>query len=220
MADPNSNGTGAAVDVTAPLLEFIRGLDKSFEQRPDNIAHNREQLATALSVVGQFLSKIDPAHANYFFDLGTIFADLNAGARHPLIVPAKRKTARPIPSEIEAAKASVAFALEALIVLGEAPQKAAETILKLFPKIEYLAGPKSRKRNTQKGKGLKDTILEWRKFLRSARRKKNDTATDVFAAGRELINRWKLDRPAELRKRALGRAKLAESVAKRHLGIL
>jgi hypothetical protein len=91
------NGEVASIDVTAPLLEFLRSLDRCFEEKPVVISGEREQMAAALCSVGRFLWNVDPSHASRFFELGQIFADLNVGARHQLI-EAHKKRARPLTS--------------------------------------------------------------------------------------------------------------------------
>jgi hypothetical protein len=202
--------------MSQPLcLNWSAALDNSFSQQTDGIIGEREQIAAALSVVARFVAKVDPdpAHADRFFELGQVFADLNAGAHPSLVKPIKGRRARALSTDIQSAKANVAFALDALIELGEHPKEAAKIILKQFPKIENLAGPKSRNLNSEAA--LRKTILEWRRSLRS-KRKKNDLAAELFTTGRNLTVSWiKAGRTADLRKRAIGRARYAEGVAQR-----
>jgi hypothetical protein len=199
------------VDVTAPLLELLRGIDFAFEQKsggPATPQSKQEQYAAALAAVGRFLMKIDPAHADHFFELSDAFADLSTGSR-PVILRPKKERSAPNPTQIEAAKANIAFALDALISLGETPEKAAKTLLAKFPHLKNLAGPKSHRPDYAWHK----TILEWRKTLSAPSRKKNALAAEIFAAGRELIDfLMKAERRTDLEAQALGRAKRAERV--------
>jgi hypothetical protein len=173
------------VDVTKPVLEFVRGVDFAFNQNPsERTTSQTEQLryAAALAAIGRFLTKIDPTHADRFFVLSDALADYSIGAHPPLLRRPKRRSA-PSPTQIEAAKASVAFALDALIALGEHPKNAANKLLVRFPDIKELAGPKSRK----VGSWAK-TIIEWRKSLSAPSRAKNELAAEIFEAGHALID--------------------------------
>ena len=116
------------VDVTEHLHELLHNIDFAFEQPSSEATpqRERERYAAALAAIGAFLSKICPAHADRFFDLSYAFTDLNSGARPPIFRGPKRRSV-PNPTQIEAAKAEVAFALDALIALGEKPLTAAQT---------------------------------------------------------------------------------------------
>jgi hypothetical protein len=199
------------VDVTAPLLELLRGIAFAFEQKsggPHTPQSKQEQYAAALAAIGHFLLKIDPAHADDFFELSDAFADLSIGSR-PMILRPKKGRSAPNSTQIERAKANIAFALDALISLGETPEKAAKTLLAKFPHIKDLAGPKSHGPKYDWHK----TILEWRKTLSAPSRKKNDLAAEIFSAGHDVIDFLiKAGRRTELEARALGRAKHAERV--------
>jgi hypothetical protein len=199
------------VDLTTPLLELLHGIDFAFEQKSDGPATpqtEQERYAAACAAVGRFLSKIDPTHADRFFELSDAFADQSIGAR-PAILKRQLRRSAPNPTQIEAAKASIAFALDALIALGETPEKAAKALLGKFPGIKNLAGSKSHRPDYPRHK----TILEWRKTWSASSRKKNVRAEEMFSAGRDLIDFLiKSDRRAELKARAFGRAKQAERV--------
>jgi hypothetical protein len=199
------------VDVAAPLRDLLRDIDFAFEWNLNELAtpqSEQERYAAALAAMGRFLSKVDPPYADRFFDLSDAFADLSIGARPVILKPRKRRAA-PNPTQIEAAKANVAFALDALISLGATPEEAAKRLLAKFPSIKNLAGPKSHRADYSWHK----TILEWRKTLSAASRKKNELAAEIFAAGREFIGFFiKADRRAELEARAIGRAKYAERI--------
>ena len=124
------------VDVTQILLELVHGLDFAFNQKSDEPSTpqtEQERYAAALAVVGRLLAKVDPdpTHADQFFVLSDALADHSIGARAPLLRPLKRRSA-PNPTQIEAAKAYVAFALDALIALGEDPKYAANKLLVRF----------------------------------------------------------------------------------------
>jgi hypothetical protein len=106
------------------------------------------------------------------------------------------------------AKACVAFALDALIALGENQEKAARKLLGEFPDVKNLAGSKSRRAAT-----WEKTLLEWRKTLSAPSRAKNQLAAEIFTAGRDLIDAFiKTGRRTDLEKRALGRAEFAARV--------
>jgi hypothetical protein len=199
------------VDVTEPLLELLRGIDCAFDQTPgEPHTPQSEQVryAAALAAMGRFFSKIDPAHADRFFSLSDAFADLSIGARPLLLKPLRRRSA-PNPTQIEAAKANVAFALDALIALGESPGTAAKKLLGKFPDITNLAGSKSHRPDYSWEK----TILEWRKTLSAPKRPKNELAAEIFTAGRDLIGYLiGAGRQAELERRALGRAEYAARI--------
>ena len=201
------------IDVTEPLIDMLRGIDLAFDQKPEEpLTPATEQLrnAAALSAIGRFLLKIDPKYADRFFDLGNALQDQSFGLRPPLLKPLKRRSA-PNPTQIEAAKANVAFALDPLKELGEKPEIAADRLVREFPDITNLAGGKSHRPNSSWAK----TLIEWRKKLSARKRKKNELAAEIFQAGRELIAEWiKTGRRAELRDRALGRVKHAAQVGK------
>lgn len=200
------------VDVTVPLLELVRGLDFAFAQKSDEPSTPQtEQVryAAALAVIGRFLAKVDPdpTHTDRFFVLSDALADYSIGARPPLLRPLKRRSA-PNPTQIEAAKANVAFALDALIALGEHPENAANKLLVRFSGIKKLAGPKSGAAGS-----WEKTILEWRKRLSAPSRAKNDLAAEIIKAGRGLIDHYiRADRRADLERRALNRAEHAARV--------
>jgi hypothetical protein len=197
-------------DVTKPLLELLYGLDFAFNQKTgEPTTPQTEQLryAAALAAIGRFLTKINPTHADRFFVLSNALADHSIGAHAPVLRRLKRRSA-PNPTEIEAAKANVAFALDALIALGEDPKNAANKLLVRFSDIKKLAGPKSRKVGS-----WEKTILEWRKSLSAPSRAKNEFAVEIFEAGRALIDFYiKANRRADLERHALDRAKHAASV--------
>jgi hypothetical protein len=200
------------VDVTQIFLELVHGLDFAFDQKSDEPSTpqtEQERYAAALVVVGRLVAKVDPnpKHADRFFVLSDALADQSIGARAPLLRQLKRRSA-PNPTQIEAAKANVAFALDALIALGEHPKNAANKLLVRFPGIKKLARPKS----GAAGSWAK-TILEWRKRLSAPSRAKNDLAAEIFNAGRALIVFYiKADRRADLERRALNRAERAARV--------
>jgi hypothetical protein len=198
-------------DVREPLFELLNGLDFAFNQKSDNPPSaqiEREQLVAALTVVGRFLLKVKPPHADRFFDLSDALGDLNIGARPPILRGPKKRSA-PNATKIEAAKACVAFALDALIELGESSHAAATMLVEKYDGIKWLAGQKSHRSDNLWEK----TILEWRKSLSAPSRKKNDLAAEIFAAGRELIKFLiETDRRGELKARAIGRAKYAAKI--------
>jgi hypothetical protein len=200
-----------AVNVTEPLLELLRGIDFAFGQKSDESLSyrlERERCAAVIVAIGRFLMKIGSPHADRFFDLSDAFADLNLGARPPIFRVSKQRSA-PNPTQIEAAKANVAFALDALIKLGKSQSDAAKTLLRKFPGIKNLAGPKSHRPDYSWEK----TILEWRKGLAAPSRRKNKLAAEIFSVGRELIDFLiKENRRDELVERAIGRAKLASRI--------
>jgi len=201
------------VDVTAILLELVHGLDLAFDQKSDEPSTPQtEQVryAAALVAIARFLAKVDPnpTHTDRFFVLSGALADYSIGARPPLLKPLKRRSA-PNATQIEAAKANVAFALDALIALGEDPKNAANKLLVRFSGIKKLARPKS----GDKAGSWEKTILEWRKRLSAPSRAKNDLAAELFKAGRALIDHYiKADRRADLERRALNRAERAARV--------
>jgi hypothetical protein len=198
------------VDLTESLLELLRSIDFAFHQKPgEPTTPQTEQLrhAGALAAIGRLLTKVDPTHADRFFVLSDALADYSIGAHPPLFRRLKRGSARN-PTQIEAAKANVAFALHALIALGEKPKNAANKLLVRFPDIKALAGPKSHKVGS-----WKKTILEWRKSLSAPSRAKNELAVQIFEAGRALIDFYiKANRRADLERHALDRTKYAASV--------
>jgi hypothetical protein len=201
-------------NVTAPLIELLKGIDFSFDQQPDDprtVQREQEQYAAACAVVGRFLMKFEQKYADRFFVLSDAFYDLTVGARPRIFRPLKLRSP-PNPTEIEAAKANVAFALDALIKLGQEPRSAARTLLGKYPAIKNLAAPKSHR----SGKPWESTILEWRKSMSAPSRRKNEVAADIFTAGRALIDGWiRQGRLADLKDRALGRAKHAAQIGLR-----
>ena len=199
------------VDVSEYLRELFCGIDFSFDHKPDEPSSpqiEREQLAAALAVVGRFLLKLDPSHADRFFNLSDSLSDLNSGARPPILRGPKKRSP-PNSTQVEIAKANVAFALDALIELGEKPNEAASMLVRKFGGIKHLAGPKSQRQDYS----LAKTILEWRKNLSAPGRKKNDHAAELFLVGRELTKFLiDKDRGNDLKVRAIGRAKNAASI--------
>jgi hypothetical protein len=200
------------VDVTKILLELVQGLVFAFDQKSDEPSTpqtEQQRYGEALAVIGRFLTKVDPdpAHADRFFVLSDALADHSIGAHAPVLRRLKRRSA-PNPTQIEAAKANVAFALDALIALGEDPKNAANKLLVRFPGIKKLARPKSGAAGS-----WEKTVLEWRKRLSAPGRAKNDLAGEIFNAGRALIDFYiKADRRADLERRALNRAERAAQV--------
>lgn len=198
------------VDVTEVLLELLRSIDFAFDhefEEQNTPQRERERYAAALVAIGRFLSKINPMHAGRFFDLSYALTDLNIGARPPILKAPKQRST-PNPTQIEGAKAEVAFSLDALIALGEKPRTAAGILLRKYPDIKKLAGSKSQRTGT-----WEKTILEWRKSLSATKRRKNELAAEFFAAGRELIAFFiKQGRREELLDQAHGRAKRAARI--------
>jgi hypothetical protein len=198
------------------LRELLHDIDVAFEQKsgelPATPQTEQVRYAKAMFALGRFLSKADRTHADRFFVLGDALADLSVG-RRPLLLKSPKLGSAANPTQIETAKAAVAFALEALIALGDSPENAAKTLLDDFSDIKNLAGPKTRGPKSR-GVGPK-TILEWRKFLRSPSRKRNALAVEVFEVGHPVIERYiKEGRQAELKARALDRARYANRVGK------
>jgi hypothetical protein len=195
--------------VTEQLDELLQGIDFAFEKTDEPNTPQNEQIryATALAVIGRFFSKVHPAHADRFFVLSSALADLSSGSRPPILQAPKRRSA-PNPTQIEMAKADVAFALDAFMALGEQPHAVARKLLEQFPGIKNLAAPKSQRLGT-----WEKTILEWRKFFSAPKRRKNKLAAEVFAAGRDLIKVLIGEgRQKELADRAYGRTKHAARV--------
>jgi hypothetical protein len=201
----------APIDVTEQLTELLQGIEFAFSQAVDSVeqitSQQEEQMryAAALAAMVRFFARIDRvAYADRFFDLSNALSDLSIGSRPPLLKVQKRQSP-PNPTQIERAKAEVAFALDALIALVEEPQTAARHLLARYPNIKRLAGPKSQQRGS-----WEKTILEWRKSLSAPKRRKNVTAAEVFFAGRDLIKSLiKEGRKKDLRARAYGWAKHA-----------
>ena len=145
------------------------------------------------------------AYADRFFDLSNALSDLSIGSRPPIFKVQKLRSP-PKPTQIEVAKAGVAFALDALIALGDRPEDAARHLLARYPNIKRLAGPKSQRMGS-----WEKTILEWRKSLSAPNRRKNLLAAERFSAGRDLIKCLiKEGRKEDLRARAYGWAKHAD----------
>jgi hypothetical protein len=199
------------VDLTEPLLQLLRDIDFAFDQtsdEPRTPQSEQKRYAAALAVIGRFFWKIAPVHADRFFSLSDALDDLSMGGRPPLLRGPKAKS-WPTPTQIAAAKAYVAFALDALIALGESPETAAKRLLSKFPDIKKLAGAKSQRPDYS----WERTILEWRKTLSARKRPKNEVAAEIFAAGRDLITHFiQQGRRDELECRALGRAKYSARV--------
>ena len=74
------------------------------------------------------------AYADRFFDLSNALSDLSIGSRPPIFKVQKLRSP-PSPTQIERAKAEVAFALDALIELGDRPENAARHLLARYPNI-------------------------------------------------------------------------------------
>ena len=109
-----------SLNVTEPLVKLLRDMDFAFDRTSDEPSSphiKREQYAAALVAIGRFLMKFGPQHADHFFDLSDALSDLNIGAR-PVIFRGQKLRSVSNSTEIEAAKANVAFALDALIRLG------------------------------------------------------------------------------------------------------
>jgi hypothetical protein len=171
------------------VSNLLSGIEDAFKSKEslESTQLERERYVTALTALLRFLERVDSKHANYIGVLLDAIADLNTGARHPLLVPIKMK-ARPISSQIRRARDEVVYALNVLIDLEKrkhprgAPKIVAKKILKDFPAIEHLAGPKSRNRPSKSD--MINTILEWRK---SAGRKKRSAAAAKFNACRGIF---------------------------------
>jgi hypothetical protein len=199
------------IDVTGQLTELLQGIELAFSEPLDSVEQitppQEEQMryAAALAAMVRFFARIDRvAYADRFFDLSNALSDLSIGSRPPIFKIQKLRSP-PSPTQIEVAKAGVAFAVDALIKLGDRPEDAARHLLARYPNIKKLAGPKSRRRGS-----WEKTILEWRKSLSAPKRRKNVTAAEAFLAGRDLIKSLiKEGRKKDLRDRAYGWAKRA-----------
>jgi hypothetical protein len=173
-------------DLAEPVVELLSGIEGAFQSKKnlEPAQRQRERFVAAIAALVRFLLRVDSKHANDILVLGDAIADLNLGARHPLLVPIKKR-ARPFPLQIQRARGEVVFALEVLITLGASPHDAAKKILKDFPGIENLAR-KSCKRNSKSA--LINAILEWRKTLSAPSRHKGDEPAGLYKTGREMIN--------------------------------
>lgn len=172
------------------LRELLQGIEFAFEGEPAEkcLPHKqREQYGAALAAIGRFLWKTKSKHAQRFFDLSYALTDLDLGANPP-ILKASEQRSTPNPTQVEWAKAEVAFALDALIELGETPGAAAKGLLSKYPHIKNLASPKSQ--HMQRSGSSEKTILEWRKSLSApsrARRATKEAAEIIFLEGRNKI---------------------------------
>jgi hypothetical protein len=202
-----------ATPVLAALFESLHEIDVAFklesDEPPATLQAEQARIVEALAAVGRLLLKLRSPHADRFFDLSDAFADA-AGGAHPPIFRFPKKRTVPNATKLEAARASVAFAVEVFMALGAKPKDAATRALRECPDIKKLAGPKSYRSENE----LWETVLEWRKTLSSPSRKKNALAAEIFETGRDLIVFFiKEGRQTELEARALGRLRYAERVA-------
>jgi hypothetical protein len=167
------------------VLELVSGIERAFSkgpgEEPPTIERVRDQYVMALAAVYRFLMRVDPVHGAHFLRLGDAIAELNIGARSALLAPLKTKS-NPIPPQVWHARASVVFAVNALVETGLEPLHAAKELLKNFPGIEKLAGKKSLNKNA-----LAKTLLEWEKTFRSPSRRKDNEAAHMFKIGCKLI---------------------------------
>jgi hypothetical protein len=168
------------------VVELLSGLDNAFsnatgEKPSDQVL--RDQYVKALAAVCRFLLEIDPLHAERFLDLGQAIADLNRGARHPLLE--KQTKAHPTPFVVSQGKNDVVFAMELLIAAGMSAREAAKDLLKRFPGIQNLAAPYSRRPNTKAA--FETALLGWRRTLNADSRPKDADAARSLAFHRESI---------------------------------
>jgi hypothetical protein len=192
------------------ILELLGGLEKAFSEKLDeqpSPERARDQYVVALAAIYRFLMRVEPVHGAHFLRLGDAIAELNIGARSGLLVPTKT-TSSPIPPQIWRARASVVFAINALVEAGINPRAATKELLKKFPGIERLAGNKS-----LKNKNLAATLLEWRRTLASPSRHRDDDAVHMFKISCKTIDDFKgACTPKEFREMAFEAARDAERI--------
>ena len=162
--------------------------------------NERERYAAAVVLVGHFFRTLGVPFAHRFVELGTAIADLNEGARPPILTP--HRPAIRDASDLWCARAHVALGLHArLRLLSNAVphhsgarhrpdlKAAAREIKSRYPLLQNIAG--------KKAKSLEDTIVNWRKeFLAShldenlkvIGRIRNWLAVDIFTTGQEKMD--------------------------------
>jgi hypothetical protein len=191
---------------------LLRALDIAFERKSDappaTPQIEQKRWADALLAMGRFFSIIDPALGDRFFVLSDEFIDKSVG-RDPFTLRSRKKNSSP-PTRTEAARANVVFAVNVFIAIDAlSPEKAAKKVLKDFPGIKNLAGPKSHRPDYDWHK----TVLEWRRTLSAPSRKKNALAAELSEAGDDLIAHFiRTGRQVELRREALKLLRHAERV--------
>ena len=186
----------AKTDLSDAVLALLSGIENAFtgHQEQESIESLREEYVAALSAVSSFLMRVDWRYANRFLVLVDALADLNVGVQRPIVAPTKKKivaaakkTKNLIALRVMRARAHVVFALDVLIdCLKMQPNDAAKEILSKFPGIEYLAGSKSRNKNSKAA--LRRTILGWRKNLKAPSRHQDEAVTALLKIGREMID--------------------------------
>jgi hypothetical protein len=195
------------------LEQLRRALNIIFDEKPgEPTTPQAEQIrwAEALATCGHFFRKIDPILAGRFYDLSDEFLDQSEG-RRPYIFRTQKKQSAKNTRKIEATRARVVFAVDVFIALDDSsPEDAAKKVLHDFPGILKLAGPKSRGSNYKPWR----TVLEWRRNLHAASRKKTEPAAELSEVGADLIMHFiKTKQRARLEKRARCRARSAELYA-------
>jgi hypothetical protein len=211
MVVPHMNrDTDHIIELMDLLRQLLDDLDLAFDPQPgepETPQSEQQHYAAAVGAVVRFLSKIDPNHASRFRELMNALVDQSKGAR-PLLLRSLRPKSAPNSTQIEEAKAKVAFALDALIELGDEPQEAANKLLRKFPAIKNLAGAKSHRANSSWAK----TLLGWRKELSAPNRRKNEVAAEIFREGRNFTKSLKKSDRRKIEERAFDLAKAAERV--------
>ena len=191
----------------AILEQFVklgRDLHTAFDQEPNaspSVGNRRERLSGGLRAVAIFIEKlVGQKYADPFDELASVLADLNAGARPELVVPANYRTRRPDPSQKWRARANVILAIEAYIASGQRPSDVLTEFSTRHHSIRSLTGAKSGK--------LCGTLSGWRKEFRQGPIK-NSEASELFAIGRELIEAPRGDTAAlrEIARNCLQRAR-------------
>jgi len=184
-------------DFFDPLAKLLSGIDMAFSGESSDQSELRERYVGALDSIYRFLLPVDAVHADRFLMLKEAIADLNAGLRPPIFSPAKKTNGKITAPAIRRARAGVVCALELLIKRVNMSKKAAaERVLKKFPGIKHLAGPKSL--NQSSSGAWPQTILRWRTDLNARSRPTDVVAKDRFRIGEEVF--WGADAIADYRK--------------------
>jgi hypothetical protein len=186
--------TSDTVNVREPLIKMLEEVATAFGpslQTDISARIKREQYVAALTSIAKFFDQIECfGHGMLFFELASAIGDRNAGVRrHPLLDSDIPAATRADSSRTWRARANVTVALEALIAAGDSMTEAITKIVNANQSMKSLAGAKS--------ETLETALRGWRKEFRQ-RRVKNFEASELFDAGRHLIELHKGD-IAELR---------------------
>jgi hypothetical protein len=158
------------------VIRIFGRMNQAFSEDAEilnTVDNERERLALALWGLARFFGEGGlnlPTAANQFFELGSAISDLNAGIRHPLLLPKKKRkgASSPLTSRYWRARVHVVLAFKALCRMESEPvnkatmKKVGGVIAKKFPDLAELVRTNTDdETKTKRPVNLPLKITEW-----------------------------------------------------------